>query len=87
MYNLKRMQYSTARAITQFNLGCMASEVEGLGEHGWMITRKVDAKRKLHMAKYEEKKDARKKKKQRKSEKEERKKREEGVTYEAGGGD
>ena len=87
MYGLDRVKYCAARAVTQFNLGAVAAEVEGIGSQGKVIAQRRNTKRKLKMNIKEGKKEERRKKRIRELEKEARKKAEEGVTYDPGGCD
>ena len=85
MYGKDRVKYGAARAVTKFNLGAAAAEVEGTGEEGRKITKKMDARRKLRMDVIHATKELKKERKRKRIAEEQRKIREEGVTYEAGG--
>ena len=64
MFRLNREQYCAARGVTQFNLGAVAAQVEGIGKEGMQFTKRRDTKRKLAMNKMEEKKTERREKRQ-----------------------
>ena len=87
MYGLHRVQYCAARAVTQFNLGAVAAEVEGIGNPGKVVAERRNAKRKLNMNIKEERKEDQRNKRMKQLNKEARKRTEEGVTYQSGGCD
>ena len=80
------MEYCTATAVTQFNLGDTVAQVQGIGKVGETISKRRTKTRIRHIEREEATKEKVVKTRLEKIRKENAKKMQEGMTYEAAGG-